>query len=284
LSSTFPGRVSNSPLAEASIVGVAGGMAIGGYKPIVEIQFADYLWPGFMQMRDEIATVRWRSQGTWTCPVVVRIAVGGYIKGGPWHSACVEGFFAHVPGWYVVFPSSADDAKGLIKAAARAQDPVVFLEHKGLYRRIQAKAPEPDADYIVPFGRGRLRREGTDVTVIVWGSTVHLALELARQMEAEGRSLEIVDLRSIVPLDDDLIYASVRKTNRVVVAQEDMLTMGFGAEIAARITLNCFSWLDAPVTRVGARDSFVPAAPNLELAILPSVQDLRSGVEHVLRF
>jgi len=284
LSSTFPGRVANSPLAEASIVGVAGGMAIGGYKPIVEIQFADYLWPGFMQMRDEIAAVRWRSQGTWTCPVVVRIAVGGYIKGGPWHSACVEGFFAHVPGWYVVFPSSADDAKGLIKAAARAQDPVVFLEHKGLYRRIQAKAPEPDADYIVPFGRGRVRRAGTDVTIVAWGSAVYLALELARQMEAEGHSLEIVDLRSIVPLDDDLIYASVRKTNRVVVAQEDMLTMGFGAEVSARISQNCFSVLDAPVIRVAAHDSFVPAAPNLELAVLPSVQTLRAGVEQVLRF
>ncbi len=284
LSTAFPGRVVNSPLAEASIVGVAGGMAIGGYKPIVEIQFADYLWPGFMQLRDEIATVRWRSQGAWSCPVVVRIAVGGYIKGGPWHSACVEGVFAHVPGWYVVFPSSADDAKGLIKAAARVRDPVVFLEHKGLYRRIQAKAPEPDADYIVPFGRGRIRREGTDATIVAWGSTVYLALELARQMESEGRSLEIIDLRSIVPLDEEMIYASVRKTSRVVIAQEDTLTMGFGAELAARIALSCFTFLDAPIVRVAARDSFVPAAPNLELAILPSVQGLRSAVEDVLRF
>ena len=231
LTVAFAERVVNAPLAEASIVGVAGGMAIGGYKPIVEIQFADYLWPGFMQMRDEIATVRWRSQGVWTCPLVVRIAVGGYIKGGPWHSACVEGFFAHIPGWYVVFPSSADDAKGLIKSAARAQDPVVFLEHKGLYRRIQAKAPEPDADYLVPFGRGRIRRAGDDVTIVAWGSSVYLALELARQMEGEGQSLEVIDLRSIIPLDDELIYASVRKTSRVVIAQEDMLTMGFGAEV-----------------------------------------------------
>jgi len=284
LSTAFPGRVVNSPLAEASIVGVAGGMAIGGYKPIVEIQFADYLWPGFMQMRDEIPTVRWRSHGAWSCPVVVRIAVGGYIKGGPWHSACVEGFFAHIPGWYVVFPSSADDAKGLIKTAARAQDPVMFLEHKGLYRRIQAKAPEPDADYIIPFGRGRIRREGTDATIVAWGTTVYLALELARQMESEGRSLEIIDLRSIVPLDEEMIYASVRKTSRVVVAQEDMLTMGFGAELAARIAQSCFTFLDAPIVRVAAHDSFVPAAPNLELAVLPSVQDLRNAVEQVLRF
>jgi len=160
----------------------------------------------------------------------------------------------------------------------------MFLEHKGLYRRIQAKAPEPDADYIIPFGRGRIRREGTDATIVAWGSTVYLALELARQMESEGRSLEIIDLRSIVPLDEEMIYASVRKTSRVVVAQEDMLTMGFGAELAARIAQSCFTFLDAPIVRVAAHDSFVPAAPNLELAVLPSVQDLRNGVEQVLRF
>ncbi len=284
LSTAFPGRVGNSPLAEASIVGVAGGMAIAGYKPIVEIQFADYLWPAFMQMRDEIATVRWRSQGAWNCPVVVRIPVGGYIKGGPWHSACVEGFFAHIPGWYVVFPSSADDAKGLIKTAARAQDPVVFLEHKGLYRRIQAKAPEPDADYLIPFGRGRIRREGSDLTIVSWGSAVYLALDAARQMASQGRSLEVIDLRSISPLDEEMIYASVRKTNRVVIAHEDSLTMGFGSEIAARIAQNCLGFLDAPVIRVAAKDSFVPAAPNLETMVLPSVDDLRSAVEQTLKF
>ena len=284
LSRAFPGRVMNSPLAEASIAGVACGMAIGGYRPIVEIQFGDYLWPGFMQMRNEIATVRWRSQGAWTCPMIVRIAVGGYIKGGPWHSACVEAFFSHIPGWYVVFPSTADDAKGLIKTAARVQDPVVFLEHKGLYRRIQAKAPEPDADYLIPFGRGRIRREGTDVTIVAWGSTVHLALELARQYGADGPSLEILDLRTIVPLDEELIYASARKTNRVVVAQEDTLTMGFGAEIVARVAENCLNELDAPIVRVAAQDSFVPASPNLELAVLPSVERLRKGVDQVLRF
>lgn len=284
LRSAFPERVMNSPLAEASIAGVACGMAIGGYHPIVEIQFGDYLWPGFMQMRNEIATVRWRSQGAWTCPLVVRIAVGGYIKGGPWHSACVEAFFAHIPGWYVVFPSTADDAKGLVKTAARAQDPVVFLEHKGLYRRVQAKAAEPAADYLIPFGRGRIRREGTDVSIITWGSTVHLALEVARQYGADGPSLEILDLRTIVPLDEELIYASVRKTSRVVVAQEDTLTMGFGAEIAARIAQNCLSELDAPVVRVAAKDTFIPAAPNLELAVLPSVESLKRGIDQVLQF
>lgn len=284
LSTAYPGRVRNSPLAEASIVGVAGGMAIGGYKPIVEIQFADYLWPGFMQMRDEIATVRWRSQGQWTCPVVVRIAVGGYIKGGPWHSACVESAFAHIPGWQVVFPSCAEDAKGLIKTAARSEDPVVFLEHKGLYRRVQAKSPEPDDSYLIPFGRGRVRREGSDVTIVTWGSTVYLALEAARRAEKHGRSIEVVDLRSIVPLDEEIILNSIRKTSRVVVAHEDTLTMGFGAEVAARIGEKFFAHLDAPVVRVAARDSLVPAAANLELLVLPSVEDVERGVERVIAY
>lgn len=284
LGQRFPGRVFNSPLAEASIAGVAGGMAIAGYKPIVEMQFGDYLWPAAMQLRDEIPTVRWRSNGQWSCPVVVRIAVGGYIKGGPWHSVCVESFFAHIPGWRVVFPSCAADAKGLMKTAARCQDPVIFLEHKGLYRRVQAKDREPGAEYVIPFGRGRVRREGRDVTVVTWGSAVYLALEAARQMEQQGRSLEVIDLRSIVPLDEELIYRSVRKTNRVVIAHEDSLTMGFGAEIAARIAENCVDALDAPVRRVAAKDSFVPSAANLELAVLPSVDGLRAAIEETLQY
>ena len=284
LTTAFPGRILNSPLAEASIVGVAGGMAIGGYKPVVEIQFGDYIWPAFMQMRDEIATVRWRSQGVWHCPIVVRVAVGGYIKGGPWHSACIEAFFAHIPGWYVVFPSCAEDAKGLIKMAARAEDPVLFLEHKGLYRRPQAKTQEPDAEYLVPFGRGRVCKEGRDITVVTWGSTVYMALEAARQLEAAGRSIEVVDLRSIVPLDEEIIYNSIRKTSRVVVAHEDSLFMGFGAEVTARIAQNCFNFLDAPVTRVAAEDSFVPAATNLELMVLPSLDGVRRAIEETLRY
>jgi 2-oxoisovalerate dehydrogenase E1 component len=284
LTSAFGDRVSNSPLAEASIAGVAGGMAIAGYKPIVEIQFADYLWPAAMQLRDEIPTVRWRSNGAWTCPVVVRIAVGGYIKGGPWHSACVESFFSHIPGWHVVFPSCAEDAKGLIKAAARSEDPVIFLEHKGLYRRMQAKSPEPDADYVVPLGRGRVRRDGTDATIVTWGSTVYHALEVENQLELEGVSIEVLDLRSIVPLDEEVIYNSIRKTNRVVIAHEDSLMMGFGAEVAARIATNCIVALDAPILRVTARDSFVPSAPALEAMILPSAGDLRVAVEQTLRY
>jgi 2-oxoisovalerate dehydrogenase E1 component len=284
LADAFPGRVENSPLAEASIIGVASGMAMKGYTPVVEIQFADYIWPAMMQLRNEVATVRWRSQGAWTSPMVVRVAVGGYIKGGPWHSACIESVFAHVPGWRVVFPSSADDAKGLMKAAVRSGDPVLFLEHKGLYRKVQAKALEPDADYIVPFGKGRIRKEGRDLTIVTWGSTVYLALELARQMESEGISLEVLDLRSIAPFDEELIYQSVRKTNRVVVAHEDALTAGFGGEIVARIAENVLDSLDAPVVRVAAKDTFVPSASNLELMALPSVDDLRTAVERVLRY
>jgi 2-oxoisovalerate dehydrogenase E1 component len=237
-----------------------------------------------MQLRDEIPTVRWRSSGVWTCPVVVRIAVGGYIKGGPWHSACVESFFSHIPGWQVVFPSCAEDAKGLIKTAARSEDPVIFLEHKGLYRRMQARSLEPDADYIVPFGQGRVWREGTDATIVTWGSSVYHALDVAHRLEQVGKSIEIIDLRSIIPLDEELIYASVRKTNRIVIAHEDSLMMGFGAEVAARIAENCIDVLDAPILRVAARDSFVPSAPALEAMVLPSADDLRVAVEQVLRY
>lgn len=284
LSTAYPDRVTNSPLAEASIVGVAGGMAIAGYKPIVEIQFADYMWPAFMQIRNEVPTVRWRSQGVWTCPVVIRIPVGGHIKGGPWHSACVEAFLAHIPGWRVVFPSSAEDAKGLIKTAARSADPVIFFEHKALYRRMESRTREPDSDYLIPFGRGRIRREGRDGTIVTWGSSVYQALEIAKRKESEGCLLEVLDIRSIVPLDEGLIYESVRKTNRVIVLHEDSLTQGFGAEISARIVENCFEHLDAPVMRVAAKDSFVPSATTLEDAILPSLADLGKAVEKVLAY
>lgn len=284
LGSAFPGRVENSALAEASIIGIASGMAMKGFKPVVEIQFADYIWPAMMQLRNEVATLRWRSQGVWTNPMVVRVAVGGYIKGGPWHSACIESTFAHIPGWKIAFPSCADDAKGLLRSAIRGEDPVLFLEHKGLYRKVQAKSFEPDADYVVPFGKGRVRREGSDVTIVTWGSTVYLALEVARQMEIEGRSLEVIDLRTLAPFDEEIVYRSVHKTNRLVVAHEDSLTGGFGGEIVARVAENAVDSLDAPVVRVAAKDTFVPSAPNLELMALPSVEDLRAAVERVLRY
>ena len=215
---------------------------------------------------------------------MIRIAQGGYIKGGPWHSTCVEALYSHTPGWYVVCPCTADDAKGLIKTAARCEDPVIFLEHKGLYRRLQARAPEPDADYLVPFGKARLRREGTDASIITWGSTVLLAMELADQMSKEGVSLEVIDLRSIVPLDEEAIYATARKTNRVLIAHEDAIFMGFGAEVAARLAANCLDVLDAPVLRVGAKDCFIPSAANLEEVVLPQVADLRKGIEKLLAY
>jgi 2-oxoisovalerate dehydrogenase E1 component len=279
LTNLYPDRVQNSPLAEASIVGIAGGMSIGGYKPIVEIQFADYSWPGFMQMRNEIATLRWRSNGAWSDPMVVRVACGGRIKGGPFHSQCVEAIYAHTPGWYIVFPSNAEDAKGLIKTAARCDDPVLFLEHKRLYRHISAKSREPNADYLIPFGKGKIRRAGNAVTVVTWGAAVYTALELADEFD-----LEVVDLRTILPMDDEIVFNSVKKTNRVLVLHEDGLTMGWGAEVAARIADKCFAHLDAPVLRVGAKDSFVGSAVSLEDEVLPSVADVRRELTRLLKY
>jgi 2-oxoisovalerate dehydrogenase E1 component len=279
LTNLYPDRVQNAPLAEASIVGVASGMAIVGYKPIVEIQFADYSWPGFMQMRDEIPTVRWRSNGVWSNPMVVRMACGGRIKGGPFHSQCVEAVYAHTPGWYIVFPSNAEDAKGLIKTAARCEDPVLFLEHKRLYRHITSKTREPNGDYVIPFGKGKIKREGDAATIVTWGATVYTALELADEFD-----LEVIDLRCIVPMDDEMVFNSVRKTNRVLVLHEDSVTLGWGAEVVARIAASCFDHLDAPVLRVGAKESFVGSAVSLEEEVLPSVEDLRTEVTKLLEY
>jgi 2-oxoisovalerate dehydrogenase E1 component len=279
LSTLYPDRVQNSPLAEASIAGVAGGMAIVGYKPIIEIQFADYAWPAFMQMRNEIPTLRWRSNGVWKNPMVVRIACGGRIKGGPFHSCSPETFYAHTPGWYICYPSTAEDAKGLIKTAARCDDPVIFLEHKRLYRHITAKSPEPNADYRIPFGKGRIRREGKAATIVTWGATVYTALEIADEYD-----LEVIDLRTIVPMDDDIVFNSVKKTSRALVLHEDSITLGWGAEVAARIASNCFAQLDAPILRVGAKDCFVPSALSLEDEMLPSTDELRSKVAELLAY
>ena len=279
LTNMYPDRVQNSPLAEASIVGVAGGMAVGGYKPIVEIQFADYSWPGFMQMRNEIPTLRWRSYGVWSNPLVVRMACGGRIKGGPFHSQCVEAMYAHTPGWYIVFPSNAEDAKGLIKTAARCDDPVLFLEHKRLYRHISSKTREPNADYRIPFGKATIKREGNAATIVTWGATVYTALEVADEFD-----LEVIDLRTIVPMDDELVFNSVKKTNRVLVLHEDAVTMGWGAEVVARIAANCFDDLDAPVLRLGAKDSFVASAVSIEDEVLPSVEDFRREVTRLIEY
>lgn len=263
-------RVFNSPLAEASIMGVATGMALAGLKPVVEIQFGDYIWPAFMQMKDELATFRYRSNNTWITPVVTRVAVGGYIHGGLYHSQNIESIFAHVPGIYIVYPSNAADAKGLLKTAIRINDPVLFCEHKGLYRQSFSTTPEPDENYLVPFGKAKIIKEGNDVSVITYGASVWDAVIAAKKLEEEGYSVEVIDLRTIIPLDEETIYNSVKKTGKAIVIHEDTLTAGFGAEIAARISDKCFTNLDGPVKRVAAKDTHIPYAPILESAILPS--------------
>ncbi|MCU0454589.1 MAG: dehydrogenase E1 component subunit alpha/beta [Bacteroidetes bacterium] len=279
-----PERCFNSPLAEASIMGVAIGMALRGWKPVPEIQFGDYIWPAFIQIRDELAMLRYRSNGAWPCPVVIRVPVGGYIHGGHYHSQSIEAFFAHIPGLRLVFPSTAADAKGLLKAAIRGDDPVLFMEHKGLYRQGYASTPEPSAEYVLPLGVAATRRVGTDMTIVSWGYMVQQSLEAARMAEAKGISVEVIDLRTINPLDEETIYASVRKTNKVIVAHEDTLTGGFGAEIVARITDQCFEALDAPVVRVAAKDIPVPYAPTLEDAMLPSKVDVLAAIERLAAY
>jgi 2-oxoisovalerate dehydrogenase E1 component len=280
------GRVFNSQLAEASIIGTAFGLSVRGtFKPVVEIQFGDYIWPAFMQIRNEVAVLRYRSNNHWTCPMVIRVAVGGYIHGGLYHSQSIEAFFTHVPGLRVVFPSCAADAKGLLKYACRCDDPVLFLEHKGLYRQSFAATPEPPADYLLPFGQASIRRAGEDLTVITWGMIVQRALEAARKIEERmGASVEVIDLRTLNPLDRGTILASVRKTGKVIVAHEDTLTGGFGAEITAIIATEAFDSLDAPIVRIAAKDTPVPYAPTLENAMLPQEADLFKAMERLLKY
>lgn len=278
-------RVFNSQLAESSIVGAAIGLATRGLKPIAEIQFGDYVWTGANQIRNELAMLHYRCAGDYGCPAVLRIPVGGYIRGGAYHSQNIEATFAHFPGLFVLYPSNATDAKGLLKAAIRANDPVLFLEHKGLYRQVYAKGPEGDADFLVPIGKAKTVREGTDLTIITWGALVHKSLMTAHIMESKGYSVEVIDIRSIVPLDIEHIFASVRKTGRVIVAHEDVLFGGFGGEIAAQISESCFEHLDAPVKRVGMKYvAAVPHAPLLEDVTLPQVEDISRAVEELLTF
>jgi 2-oxoisovalerate dehydrogenase E1 component len=280
------GRVFNSQLAEASIVGTAFGLAVrGGFKPVVEIQFADYIWPAFMQIRDEVAMLRYRSYNTWSCPMVIRVPVGGYIHGGLYHSQSIDGFLTHIPGIRVVFPSTAADAKGLLKTACREDDPVLFLEHKGLYRQGFASSPEPSAEYLLPFGIAKIRKAGDDITVITWGMLVQRSLDAARRLEEQqGLSVEVIDLRTLNPLDRETILTSVRRTGKVVIVHEDTLTGGFGGEIAAIIAEEAFDRLDAPVFRVAAKDCPVPFAPPLEYAMLPQEADVVKALEKLARY
>tara|TARA_B100001250_G_scaffold121336_1_gene102976 strand:- start:3145 stop:4110 length:966 start_codon:yes stop_codon:yes gene_type:complete len=274
-------RVFNSPLAESSIIGTAIGLSVVGYKPVVEIQFGDYIWPAMMQIRNEVATMRYRSAGNWTCPLVIRVPVGGYIHGSLYHSQSIDGYFAHTPGLKIAYPSNAADAKGLLKYACRCDDPVLFMEHKGIYRQGFASSLEPDEDYLLPFGKARIVQEGNDLTIVTWGAIVQKAVEASRN---SNKSVEVIDIRTLNPLDMDTILNSIKKTNRVIVAHEDHLTAGFGSEISAQISDVGFEFLDAPVKRIASKDVHVAYSPNLENEILVQTSWIEKEIEEIINY
>ena len=278
-------RCYNTPLAEANIIGRGIGQALRGLRPCAEIQFFDYIWPAMHQIRAEAATARWRSEGRFSVPLVIRVAIGGYVRGGAlWHSQCGESIFAHIPGLIVVFPSRAADAAGLLRAAFRCEDPVLFLEHKHLLRQKYAMDPFPPADYVIQLGKAAVRRPGRDLSIVTWGATLQKSIDAAERLAADGIEAEVVDLRTIVPWDRDAVAATLAKTSRLLVVHEDVLTAGFGGEVAAFAADECFASLDAPVRRVAATDTFVAYEPTLESAILPQVDDIERAARELAAF
>ena len=277
-------RVFNSPLAESSIVGTAIGMSVAGYKPVVEIQFGDYIWTAMMQIRNELATMRYRSNNAWSCPMVIRVPVGGYIHGALCHSQSIDGYFMHLPGIYIAYPSCALDAKGLLKMACRMNDPVIFMEHKGLYRQNYAATQEPDEEYVLPFGKGRIVNRGDELTLITWGAMVQKSLDAIRSLALSDGLIEVIDLRTLNPVDLDLVKTSIMKTSKVLIVHEDNMTNGPGAEISAIISDKFFELLDGPIRRVAAKDSPVPFNWHIEEVILPQTEDVANAISEILEY
>ena len=285
LSDTFgKDRVFNSPLAESSIVGTAIGMAVTGYKPVVEIQFGDYIWTAMMQIQNELITMRYRSNNEWNCPVVIRVPVGGYIHGGPYHSQSIDRYFFHMPGILVAYPSNASDAKGLLKAACRMDDPVMIFEHKGLYRQGYASSPEPDNNYILPFGKAKLIQDGDELTIVTWGAMVQKCIEAIKISEMDQGQIDLIDIRTLNPIDWDTIYSSVMKTGKLLIVHEDTLTGGVGAEIAAKVSQDLFENLDGPIKRVAAKDCHIPYSAVLEIEILPQTDQIIEALNNLMEY